>query len=244
MTLTAVIIDSREPEWVQNLTFGGIPKTVNALDHGDLLGATADGSSILVERKTPDDLLGTIKEGRLFPQLADMLDKTRWAYLVITGELQRGANGNVITDRGNTGWSWHAVQGALITAQEMGIFVTFAGGDADYEACIQRISNRDRKPDLVLEPPKMPRILSAQESVIASLPGIGIERLQSVMKHCGTPAWALVGLTDPTTDIPNIPRNVKTKIRAALALKDTEQLGILTNEDGEEVVRIIPFGAQ
>lgn len=242
--ITAIMIDSREPEWVQHLQFGGVPTAVTALDSGDLFATTDDGNMILIERKTPTDFLNTLRENRLFGQLANMLDKTRWAYLVITGELQRGANGKVCADGRDTGWCWSSVQGALLTAQEMGIFVTFAGGDTDYEDCVLRIGKRDRKPDLILEPPKFPKILSVQEAVVASLPGIGIERLKLVLDYCGTPAWALVALTDPTSEIPGIPRNVKTKVRNALKLNDNEQIAITLDDQLLEKIVIAPMGAQ
>lgn len=244
LMITAIMLDTREPEWVQHLQFGGIPTVVTMLDHGDLFAATDDGQMLLIERKTPNDFLNTLREGRLFPQLMYMMDKTRWAYLVITGELLRGQNGKVIADGRDTGWNWDSVQGALLTAQELGVFVTHAGGDTDYEDCVIRIGKRDRKPDLLLEPPKFPKILSAQEAVVAALPGIGIERLKAVLDYCGTPAWALVALTDPTSEIPGIPRNVKTKVRGALKLNDNEQLAITLDDQMVEKVVIAPMGAQ
>ena len=244
MPITAIMIDSREPEWVQKLTFGEIPTMVTMLPHGDLMASTDDNQMILIERKTSDDLLGSLRENRLFNQLAEMLDQTRWSYLVITGELQRGPNGNAVTDRGNTGWSWAAVQGALLTAQEMGIFVVHAGADTDYESTVIRIGARDRREDLLLKPPKFPKVLSAKEQVMAALPGIGVERLQILEEICGTPAWALVCLTDPTSEIKGIPRNVKTKVRAALGLLDTEQMAVTVNDAGEYVMSIAPLGAQ
>ena len=39
MTLSSVIIDSREPGWVQSLTFGGVPTATVALDAGDVWAA-------------------------------------------------------------------------------------------------------------------------------------------------------------------------------------------------------------
>jgi ERCC4-type nuclease len=247
MTITAIMIDTREPEWVQKLTFGGIPTIVTMLPEGDVMAATATDEIILIERKTPDDFLNTLRDERLFPQLANMLDRTRWAYLMITGELQRGANGNIITDRGQTGWNWAAVQGALLTIQEMGIFVTYAAGDTDYENSVLRIGNRDRKLDLLLAPAKFPRILSAQEALVAALPGIGTERLQIVMDFCGSAAWAICALSDKDSQIKGIPANVKVKVRAALGLKDDEQLGIVTGDGVDvnaEFLQVMKLGAQ
>jgi ERCC4-type nuclease len=242
--ITAIMVDSREPEWVQHLTFAGISKVVTLLDHGDVMAATDDGNMLLIERKTPNDFLGSLRDGRLLPQLAEMLDTTRWAYLVVTGELLRGQNGNVITDRGETGWSWASVQGTLLTIQEMGVFVVFAGGDSDYESCVLRIGSRDRKPNLLLEPAKFPKILSAQEAIVASLPGIGVERVKLILDYCGTPAWAMVALTDLSTEIPGIPKNVKSKVRAALKLAENEQLAITLDENDMEKVVIASLGAQ
>lgn len=250
MSITALMIDSREPEWIQKLAFDGLPTVVTMLPTGDVMAATSTGEMILVERKTPDDFLGSLRDERLLPQLANMLDKTRWAYLVITGELQRGQIGNVVTDRGNTGWNWAAVQGALLTIQEMGVFVTFAGGDSDFEQCVLRLGARERKEDLLLTPARFPRILSAQEAMVAALPGIGVERMQILLDACASPGWALCALTDPTTHITGIPMNVKTKVRAAWGLKEDEQLGIITGDDAQgypttaEFLRVVKLGSQ
>ena len=244
MTITAIMIDSREPSWVQHLQFNGIPTIVTYMEHGDLWAATNDGQMLLIERKTPTDFLNSLRDERLLPQLAEMLDQTRWAYLVITGEFLRGENGNVSTGQRETGWSWSAVQGALLTIQEIGIFVTFAGGDADYEDCVLRLGARDHKKDLLLTPPRFSRIISASETVVASLPGIGTERLKTLMDFCGTPAWALVALTDRDTEIPGIPRGVKIKVRGALKLSDEQQLAVVTDDQGADKIIIAELGAQ
>src|SRR5271157_5622176 len=100
--ITAIICDSREPTWVQDLKFNGIPTSVTMLDHGDLLAVCDDDQMILVERKTPDDCLGSLRDERLLPQVSQMRQVTPWNYLVITGDFQRGRDGNIITDRGQT----------------------------------------------------------------------------------------------------------------------------------------------
>jgi ERCC4-type nuclease len=214
------------------------------LEQGDVMAACDDGAMVLIERKSPNDFLGSLRDERVYLQLANMLNVTRWSYLLITGEFQRGAEGKVVVDRGETGWSWNAVQGSLLTAQEMGIYVTFCAGDGDYEAAVTRICNRDHKPTLELGPAKMPRILSIQEQVLASLPGIGIDRLHSVLEACTTPAWALCALTDKTSKIPGIQEGIKRRVRSALGLQDGQQLGILTNDAGDEVLQVVPYGAQ
>jgi ERCC4-type nuclease len=225
------MIDSREPGWVQNLTFNGIPTSVEYLEQGDLMAATESGELLLVERKTPDDFLNSLRQDRVMLQLANMLEVTRWSYLMITGEFKLGVNGQVVTQR-VTGWNWDAVQGAILSIQEMGIYVIHCQGDEDYEAGIIRLGNRDRSEVLHIPPAKHPHILTKSEAVLASLPGIGFKRLKSVLDYAGTPAWALCGLTnlDEIKDFPNVPYGDRQRIRNVLGLSLNENLSIYTRD--------------
>ena len=130
------MIDNREPTWIKNLNFGGDVSVSNTImEAGDFWIAADDGSLLVVERKTPNDFLGTLAGDRLFVQMAGLVAMRKtgaWPYLLITGEFRQGPNGKVYTDR-ETGWDWKAVQGALLSVQEMGVFVTFCAGDTDVE---------------------------------------------------------------------------------------------------------------
>lgn len=240
MGATAIMVDSREPAWVQGLTFGGVPRTITPLDEGDCLVATESNDLLLIERKTPADLLGSIKDGRIFVQAAAMASKTRWSYVVITGGLQHGAGGALITDRGQTGWSFASVTGALLAIQELGVFVTFSAGDTDYEHCVLRLANRDRSKETRLEPVKAALILSVQEQVVASLPGVGAERARTVLDAAGgSPAVAISLLSDRSSVWPGINEGVKRMVRNALKLAENELLIVTSNSDGQEVVEIV-----
>jgi ERCC4-type nuclease len=222
------MIDQREPQWVQRLSFGGVPTSITLLDTGDVHVACDDGTLILVERKSPDDFLSTLRDERLFPQCARMLGVTRWAYLVITGEFRRGASGKVVTDR-ETGWSYAAVQGALLSLQEMGIFVVFSGGDADFEPCIMRLAERHHSAQTLLTPPRPPQALGIATAFLCGFPGLGPERAQKLIDYCGSVKLALVALTGPDP-IPGIPSNIKRNARLVLGLDEAEQLMPLVNE--------------
>lgn len=200
-------IDSREPDWIKRLTFNGTALPAEMLPNCDLEIWTDDGHVISIERKTPGDLLGTLSSERLFPQMDRLVEErindqyngrpvTHWPYLMITGELGCSADGHVITDRGETGWSWASVQGALLTVQEMGIFVTYCKNDADYEAACMRLVNRPRG-ELKILPARPAIALGAQAGFLCSLPGIGVESFAPIMEWAGgNLATALVGLTD------------------------------------------------
>lgn len=234
MSIIAAMIDSREPDWVQSLTFRNAMTAVTLLDAGDLWATTDDGALLCVERKTADDLLSSLKDGRLWPQLAGIRARSPWAYLVITGKLQPGADGHAVTDRGPTGWAWSAVQGALLQAQELGIYVVFAASDQDYEATVVRLSARSRKPELVIEPAKMARILSDGEQILASLPGVGLERVGALLAYTGgSVAWAIDWLCgdDSRERVPGIGAGTKTAVRRALGLPDDLTLAVICKEE-------------
>ena len=211
MPILSIMVDSREPDWVQKLTFGSVPVAATMLDAGDVWVATED-ALIIIERKTPSDLLNTLREGRLFAQCSRMREHSEWCYLVITGELQRGANGKVWADWRQTGWSWDSVQGALLTCQELGVGVAHCAGDTDFENTVVRIAARDRETKRI-SPPKMSHILGDGEAVLASLPGVGMEKVDALLQHCGTPAWALVALTDETAlKVPGVGGGTKAQV--------------------------------
>ena len=143
-TLIAATIDSREPKWAKSLTFDGIPVSKTELSAGDYKLICSDGAIILVERKTVDDLLNTIKENRLFDQVARMKEETDWCYLLITGEIKSNKDQKVITKRGVTGWDVNAIWGAIATVQELGCVVMFCQDDFYLEETLLRIAKRDR----------------------------------------------------------------------------------------------------
>jgi len=228
--ITSAIIDSRESTAVKRLTFGGIPTTVMALDAGDLMATCDDGSILLIERKTPSDLLSTLGKKRFFPQVERMIEVTPWCYVVITGQLYRNRDGNVtVKGAGHTGWNYDSVQGALLTAQEMGVGVIYCGPD-DYEEAVIRLCNRDRGTKRV-QPARETGLLSEGEQVIAALPGIGPERVQALAQF-GNPAVMLEWLTDLGTmiKVPGLADGIKRKVIAALGLDEGYKLFVIPQE--------------
>jgi ERCC4-type nuclease len=230
--ITSAIIDSRESAVVKRLTFGGIPTTIMALDAGDVLCVTDDACQILIERKTPSDLLSTLRSKRFFPQVERMLEVTPWCYVVITGQLYRDRDGLVtVKGAGHTGWNYDSVQGALLTAQEMGAGVLYCGPD-DYEATVIRICNRDRG-TVRVKPPREGYLLKDGEAALAALPGIGPERVQALVDALGSPGTILEWLTDLENkhQVPGVGDGTKRAVKAALGLEG-------------ELLKIIPWTAQ
>jgi len=236
--LQSVMIDSREPEWVQKLAFGNAPTAVVALEMGDVWAATTDGSILIIERKTTTDLLGSIKDNRIFQQAKAMHEQSPWAYVVITGALIPGPDSKVIAGGRETGWDWNAVQGALLTVQELGVGIVTCVSDADFGATVTRLAQRGREAVRV-EPRRLAYLVGAGEAALAALPGIGPERIGVLLDFCSTPAWALTFLTDTTNGqrVTGIGDNTKRAVRKALGLEDWAELAVVERKNGQPIQR-------
>lgn len=239
--IQSVIVDSREPTYVQNLKFGGAPVAITALPAGDIWVATDDAAMLCIERKTPDDFLNSLRDDRVFGQCAALKEHSIWAYLLITGPFLRGADNRVITGR-ITGWDYNAVQGALLTIQELGVGVIHAAGEHDLEGTVIRLAKRKRDTVRVIGP-RMAHVLSDAETIIASLPGIGIERLDAInaaypLNECAYMALCALTDYDPTAwDISGIGEGITRRIRKVLGLPDDVFL-IPTRKESDNEQRI------
>jgi len=233
-TIKGIFIDNREPDWVRDLDFG-VPTANVTLDIGDLQVATSDNAMLVIERKTVSDLLGSISDGRLFNQVAKMRKLSPWCYVIITGALiWEQDTGKLIVGYKTTGWDMSAVYGALLTVQELGVGVVFCANDDDFCPCVERLAKRKRE-DIHIHPVRQPHILSAGDKLLASLPGIGYEKVKALLDYCGTPAWALNYLTTLGKDsVPGIGDGIKRAVRKTLELKDGEELWPIAGNENEK----------
>lgn len=240
--MTAIMIDSREPDFIK----AQFPDAaITLLDAGDAWIACDDGHILQIERKTTDDFLNSLRDGRLMEQITKITSArhaqqlkaekpTQWAYLLITGVFQVGANGNAFSNGRETGWNWNAIWGAILTVQEMGCFVTFAPSDTEYAKTILSLTNRCRDDVIDILPSRMPIPLDAKTAFLCGLPGIGIERAKGIMQWSGgKPGHALVGLTDLSIEAP-VGMAVRKSICRFLGLAEQLTLELYINNDDRE----------
>jgi ERCC4-type nuclease len=210
---------------------------------------TDDGHTLIIERKTADDLLNSLKDERLFPQMTRITEQridqqmiglpmTVWPYLVVTGELRNGPNGKAVTDRGTTGWAYSAIQGALLSIQEMGVFVAQCA-EMDFEQTIIRLADRRRDEAYQkILPPRPGLMLGPSTALLAALPGIGPDRAVQLMQWAGSAGFALAGLTDPEVDCP-VGKAIQRRVRQVLGLEANQYMSIWANDTGETVLKIL-----
>lgn len=131
MGILAIRLDSREPAWVKELRFGDVAKTVEPLETGDAEVWLESGEILLIERKTVEDLLLSIKDGRLFEQASRLAEirmqqqlsgkrLTTFPTLLVTGHMYQSQANRLVTERGETQWHWESVNSALMSLQEVG----------------------------------------------------------------------------------------------------------------------------
>lgn len=234
LTMQSILIDQREPITIQTLKFGDVPTVVCLLEYGDLQVLCDDGALLVIERKTPSDLLTSIADGRLLAQVAGCVELSQWTYLIIDGSFKRSASGNVIVDEKETGWKWSALQGALLTTQELGAQIIQTGAD-NFENTVIWLSKRNRS-TLKVSPRRQAIFSTPTEQVLASLPGIGEERAEKILaNHAGNLTWALCSLLDPDWQKQEgVGTKTKENLRQLFCLSDGEILWPFYNEQPKE----------
>lgn len=239
--MTAIMIDQREPDYIKS-QFPDVAITL--LDVGDAWVACDDGHILMVERKTSDDLLSSLRDGRLFEQISRLVNpritqqlrgerQTHWPYLIITGTFAPDHNGKVYTGR-ETGWSWNAVQGALLTIQELGCYVVHCASDTEYANTVKMLANRKRDEVVDILPQKEALPVDAKSVFLMGLPGIGLERARQILEWSGgILAHALVGLTDMELKSP-IGDAYRKNIRGLLGLREKQTIELSLDENDRE----------
>jgi ERCC4-type nuclease len=203
-----VIADDREPDTVieaLNL-YENIKLTKQRLNTGDYV---IDGR-LLVERKTLQDLINSIKDGRLFSQAGRLAESPLQSLIILEGAT-RDLKSNMRRE---------AIQGALITLsiyfgipllramhpQETAqlIFLIARQGRAISSGALQRKGKRPRGKR------------KTQLYILQGLPNIGAERANALLNQFGDVESVFTAASDELESISGIGTNTAKKIRWAV----------------------------
>jgi ERCC4-type nuclease len=224
--LNLILLDSREPDTILNMQYDAMTLR-QELVAGDAWLA-CDDATIVVERKTIHDLLASIADQRLFNQAAEMVQQSKWAYLVVIGWPQEWPIG---------GWDLRHVDGALTTVQELGVVVRWCQSDDEYPDMLRAIAARNRG-DVNLRPRRAAVAMTREEQILSSLPGIANERAHALMATCGCVADALTYLTVGrwgNAQVAGVGKSTRERVRAALGMRDGCGLWQISDEDAKEL---------
>lgn len=212
---------------------GGVPVVDMAMDslgRADLVVACADGAMLGVVYLDLVGLFHSLRNDELIPRLASVKQRWPWAYLVLGAVLSCNTDGRVRNTKGeSSGWSWDAVQGALLSAQEMGVGVMQIPHADMLAATVERLAKRSRTAERV-KALRDALFYEPREEVLLSLPGIGEQKVDMLLQQCGTVAAALQALTDDAATLAGIGPETRAGVRAVLGLPDGQALGPYATE--------------
>ncbi|MDG6996194.1 MAG: DEAD/DEAH box helicase [Nitrososphaerota archaeon] len=173
--LPLVYADTREiSELVDMLRGRGARVEVKQLEFGDFVVS----SDVVIERKTLDDFVKSIFDGRLFKQLANLKEKYARPILVIQGEKKH-----------LSGIGESAYYGALASVlADFGVPIYFAASEKEVVEIIFHLARReqmDKKKDTRIREGKKPATLAeVQRYIVSGIPGVSgvlADRLLSEM---------------------------------------------------------------
>ena len=180
-----VVADYREEssEVVHYLTSLGVEVRLRKLDVADYIASERAG----VERKTVMDLASSIADGRLFEQAEALVKAFQLPVLVVEGSLEELYRRRRFTSA--------QVQGALAYLIEQGVHVAPTASPLDTAYFLRSLAKREQARGGRLEPSpyKLRRarqrggIREAQLNLVASIPGIGLELAERLLKAFGSP---------------------------------------------------------
>lgn len=114
-----IVVDVREPEGMKKAIERKFPDVkFEQLPYGDI----EINGRVCIERKTPQDFIASIKDGRLFEQARGMKIHYDIPIIVVTGTLGTLLVGNV-----RRGMNDNAVMGAIVSLYVRGVPVLFVG---------------------------------------------------------------------------------------------------------------------
>ena len=197
--MPSVVVDDREyrSAVISAIKEAGCSVVRSRLEVADYLAG-----GVAFERKSADDLVSSIVDGRLFEQVVELRRSYERAALVVEGDLWRVL--------GRRSVRVEAVLGALGSVARLGVSVIptpNALGTGRLLCYVARQEEREgqgirvakRRPHTVGE---------AQVRLLASLPGIGVKRAEEILAKFSTPLnalvnyrkWSLIGVPDAIID--------------------------------------------
>ncbi len=164
--------------------FGSANVKISKLTAGDI-SIPLNTGLLLIERKTPGDLLGSIGDGRVFEQVERMAMLARFSAVVIHGSLIFHEDG-VIANGRRTKWNSMSVQHSMWAMQWAGSAVVVVPEGAypqTVEALIhlaEKPKRRAKRERAITFPPMDPRV-----EFMCGIPGLGPIRSEMLMEWVG-----------------------------------------------------------
>lgn len=198
-----------------------------------------DGALLAIRYLDANEVLNKIPRDNLFALCVALKQRSPWAYFIIGGGLEEANDGKTIAGgQKRDGWHWSAVQGALLSVQELGVAVLHIPDERELGAAVARLGKRDRTTKR-LAPQKTVDAMSVAEDMLLCLPGIGAQLAHRLLADCGENfIWSLIALVNSDCSVPGVGEKTCAKIREALGLLEDQNITLIQPGD-----QIVPAGA-
>lgn len=197
---------------------GTPPLQTTQLPAGNAWIACDDGTVLAIEAMAASSVLAAMADGTLLTRCHALKAVSPWAYLLIAGTMIELPDGRINIAGDDTNWQAAALQGLLLSVQELGVAVVTVRLASDVPATLERLAKRTRAPQRI-NPPREATLLTPAEQLLGAIPGLGPERIKQLLTECTSAAWALCALTAPEpTNLSGIGPKTQQAARQALGL--------------------------
>lgn len=164
------------------------------------------------ERKTSEDFLQSIVDGRLFKQLKALKELYPCPLLIIEGESLFNSNRNIHPN---------AIRGAIASiATEFSIPIIWTRNQLETAEMLYIIAKREQsvmKKNIAIRTKKKFKSLNQlQEFLVSGLPKISTATARKLLKHFGTPEKLFIASESELMRVPGIGKKLAKKIRDVL----------------------------
>lgn len=211
-----ILVDSREPDWIASQIQAH--PLLGELEITSLIAGDVWLDDIIIERKEPMDLLGSIADGRLFNQCCEMRLESDKCILLITGQLLAGYDNKIV----GTGWHFNSVDAALFQVQEFGVTVCHCLNDLEFSNKLVWLLNRNWTQHVFLPPRKSGIPLETAERILDALPDVTPESATELIKKYQNPIQAINAILKGNELKPHQQK----RVRESLGLNPDELLGV------------------
>ena len=190
-----VYADSREPSDIITNLRDKFDVSVVTLDCGDLMATTPRGIC-LIERKTPQDLLSSISDGRLVSQSARMVRCCDAPVVIVHGDIKCDRRKLVVADGKQTKWSYWSMSNSLLSLQLAGLLVLIVPRYLYVDACHRVILWYSKETHMSKRRVNiaLPTTFSRQVEFMSGITSIGPGIAAKILGKYGSPMKAIANV--------------------------------------------------
>lgn len=238
-----ILVDSREPI---NIASCMNPENVTRvlLPTGDYVFFSSKGEKVVIERKTPGDLITSFQTGRFQDQMKRIIEDADYPFLLIEGHLFATRDGFVKFGSQELRWRFTSIQSILMTAQFSGVYLVFSDNNEGTASMVENMFDYfQRDEHMSLMRPKVFKMFpddmeATREAIVSMVPGIGPQLAKRLIDRFGTPMEVFLANPEDLQEVNGIgPTKVEKMIEVMFPTMTEEEIAELDRQEEERMKR-------